>query len=131
MVALSSSGLLRRTDDGCARLATRLLRGDFALASRFLLSGCRPLLAGRFARDFLFACCHGCFKLLGMKDRPHSSRLMQKSVHAFRIWSQRKAWFSLAPEINELVLIDFAEPSVTRNNRVLQRVLHRPASICP
>jgi len=43
---------------------------------------------------------------------------MQKPVHVFCIWSQRKGWFSLTPEINELELVDSAESSVTRNNRV-------------
>jgi hypothetical protein len=53
-------------------------------------------------------------------------RLMQKSVRAFCISSQRKAWFSPAPKISELELVDFAESSMTRDNRVPQGVLrHR------
>jgi hypothetical protein len=43
-----------------------------------------------------------------------TNRLMQESIRAFCIRSERKAWFSLAPEINELELVDFAESSVTR-----------------
>jgi hypothetical protein len=57
------------------------------------------------------------------------SGLMQKSIRAFCIWSQRKAWFSLSPEIKELELVDFAGPSVARTSRVLQRVLHHPARV--
>jgi hypothetical protein len=49
-----------------------------------------------------------------------SGRLMQKSVHAFCISSQRQARLSLAPEINELELTDRPKSSVTRNSRVMQ-----------
>jgi hypothetical protein len=53
---------------------------------------------------------------------------MQKPVRAFCIRIQRKAWFSLDPEINELEPVDFAEPSVARSSRVLKMVLHYPAN---
>jgi membrane fusion protein, multidrug efflux system len=59
----------------------------------------------------------------------HLNRLMQESIRAFCIWSQRKAWFSLSPELNEeSELVDFAGPSVARTIRVLQRVLQHPAN---